>query len=256
MTETIAPKGRLEQLLDEFSDVHGTVLMGMHKELQTLKADIKTQVESQIGSILVEIKSADSELAGRVSESKQISNLLVEDAKCKLDELNSAGRKAIQKLELESEKIQTRNSILIEQANHTLDSIESKTVNATSDLDEQHQSLRQSLEIAWDAAKADIGEISKAMVQERAAFRSDAALTLQNMAVANESAQQKMTAAISFANKLNMENQALLQTVQTERAALHQKELQLQKRTKQVVIGVGLAIVATLGFWIWLTLKH
>ena len=37
MTQATAQKGRLEHLLDDFTEVHGTVLLGMHKELQTLR---------------------------------------------------------------------------------------------------------------------------------------------------------------------------------------------------------------------------
>ena len=166
------------------------------------------------------------------------------------------GQKIIQKLEVENEKTQTRNSILIERANHTLDSIESKTARAASDLDERHKSLKQNLQSVRNTALADMENVSKSMTQERAAFRAEASASLQNMTAANESAQQKMSAALNFANTLNLENQALLQSVRDAQAAVHQKELLLQKRTQQIVIAVGSTIVATLGFWIWLTLKH
>lgn len=229
-----APKGRLEQLLDEFSEVHGTVLMGMHKELQTLKTEVKAQVESQIGNILKETKSADNELARRLSASKEIGDLLVEKSK----------------------KVEAKNLKLIEQAHQMLGKIESKLASANSDLDEQHKSLKQNLQSVRDTALADMENISKSITQERAAFRSEAASSLQNMTAAIESAQQKMSAALNFANTLNLENQALLQSVRDAQVVLHQKELLLQKRTQQVAIAIGLAIVATLGFWIWLTLKH
>lgn len=66
MTETASQKGRLELILDEFSEVHGTVLMGMHKELQTLKHDVDIRVETRIAVVLEKMQAADSTLEARI----------------------------------------------------------------------------------------------------------------------------------------------------------------------------------------------
>ena len=60
MTQATAQKGRLEHLLDDFIEVHGTVLLGMHKELQTLRKDVDTRVEARLVEFLAQVSAAES----------------------------------------------------------------------------------------------------------------------------------------------------------------------------------------------------
>ena len=65
-------KGRLELILDEFTEVHGTVLMGMHKELQTLKQEVDRRVDERISAVLAKIDSADSALKAHLESADQV----------------------------------------------------------------------------------------------------------------------------------------------------------------------------------------
>ncbi|WP_153145123.1 hypothetical protein [Dechloromonas sp. H13] len=82
--QATAQKGRLEHLLDEFTDVHGTVLLGMHKEIQTLKAAIQKSVDTQIGGVLAEIQKADSELVKHMDGSRGVGTELAAKTKAEL----------------------------------------------------------------------------------------------------------------------------------------------------------------------------
>jgi hypothetical protein len=75
---TAADKGRLELLLDDFTKVHGTVLMGMHKELNTLKADVEKQVAKQITETLKQIEKADARLKTRMEKAERTMQRLEE----------------------------------------------------------------------------------------------------------------------------------------------------------------------------------
>lgn len=66
MIQDNIPKGRLESLMDDFTEVHGTVLLGMHKELQTIRADVEEHVNDRLSSVLEEIKAENGRLAEQV----------------------------------------------------------------------------------------------------------------------------------------------------------------------------------------------
>lgn len=65
------PKGRLELMMDEFTEVHGTVLVGMHKELQTIRTDIEKQVASQIAETLKQFEKVNAKLAARAEKAER-----------------------------------------------------------------------------------------------------------------------------------------------------------------------------------------
>ena len=64
------PKGRLELMMDEFTEVHGTVLVGMHKELQTIRTDVEKQVASQIAETLKQFEKVNAKLAARAEKAE------------------------------------------------------------------------------------------------------------------------------------------------------------------------------------------
>lgn len=69
-------KGRLELMMDELTDVHGTVLLGMHKELQTLKQEVTKQVDRKIKQFSDSVSDADSQFQKYLVSSQDTSKQL------------------------------------------------------------------------------------------------------------------------------------------------------------------------------------
>lgn len=176
-------KGKLELLLDDFTEVHGTVLLGMHKELQTLKMEVDTRVETRINAIFDLVKSADSNLHIHVDEAEQVLS--------KISSFKSELQCAI-------EQSEHQRSEFLQEIAHALDRLEQQQLG--------HQ--------------------------------------------------QKMSATLKVADKLNTQSLASLKAVNERSEELHQREIAFQQRTRQVTIATGLVVLATLGAWIWLTLLH
>lgn len=78
MKEVTAQKGRLEHLLDDFTEVHGTVLLGMHKELQTLKTDVDARVEARLAEFLAQVSTVESTGRTQMEASQQVCTRLQE----------------------------------------------------------------------------------------------------------------------------------------------------------------------------------
>ena len=212
MTQATAQKGRLEQLLDDFTDVHGTVLLGMHKELQTLRKDVDARVEARLVEFLAQVSAAESGVRKQMEGSQELCT--------RLQELTARGEVIAQGL--------------------------------ADFADGSSKAMRE----ARDSALADIRILTNTFVQERAAFLEKASEAQQRMLNANEDARKRMAAAVAVSNAMNHESQALMQQVLERQTLLHQRDLQMQKRTRQLAIGVGLVVSTTLGFWTWLTLTH
>lgn len=212
MTQATAQKGRLEHLLDDFTEVHGTVLLGMHKELQTLRKDVDTRVEARLVEFLAQVSAAESGVRKQMETSQELCT--------RLQELTARGEVIAQGL--------------------------------ADFADGSSKAMRD----ARDSALADIRILTNTFVQERAAFLEKASEAQQRMLHANEDARKRMSAAVAVSNAMNHESQALMQQVLERQTLLHQRELQMQKRTRQLAIGVGLVVLSTLGFWTWITLTH
>jgi hypothetical protein len=201
-------KGRLENILDEFTDVHGTVLLGMHKELQTLKHEVDLKVESRIGAFLKKVQEADSGLSQRIETSHLITTRLDVQGKQTVAKMEATGYKAI-----------------------------------------------ADIVGAREAGMSDLKALLRESGQMRHEFKQDASQAIEGIVKAHGEFQGKISASIKFASMLNAESQGLLKEVGEQQAAIKKREEQLQKRTRQVSVGVGLVLLTTMGFWIWLTLK-
>ncbi|MCX7167758.1 MAG: hypothetical protein NTV11_15985 [Rhodocyclales bacterium] len=433
MIATTVKKGKLELLLDEFTEVHGTVLMGMHKELQTLKQEVDKRVEAQIGTVLTKIEAADSVLKSHLESAAELSTIfdgrekraisaiasvkkdaisdleatrdavhseaaLVQsefsDHRAKLDVLDAEMRKSFEERyqmavrevgavqaswEQEAEALRkslqvvetaTRESLegclrdalenlnvtrakweaQAESIGNTLRDLEctlqgelqatkreavgvigdqqrlwnekaKRSVEEFADLRtalntlcfelegklaEQQRTIAASLngsasrfheELSQlrnesvgliqelladikqqrsDLSKADNalqkrqaafhedmtrskGEISLMQLEhqnEVAAFQADIARSMGEIGLMHLEHQSKMAASLRVADKLNSDSQERLKAVSDRAEQIHQREIALQKRTRQIVIGVGLAVILTLGVWVWLTLHH
>jgi hypothetical protein len=87
---TLQTENKLELLLDEFTDVHGTVLLGMHRELLSLKEDIDDRLEARISAALAPINAADSALQAQLEAAQQVIASLDEKAKLALPAIAAA----------------------------------------------------------------------------------------------------------------------------------------------------------------------
>lgn len=200
--QATAQKGRLEHLLDEFTDVHGTVLLGMHKEIQTLKDEVEKSVDTRIGAVLAKIQCADGELAKRLSDSLAATR--------NLEQLTKA---SLQSLESSSSRIQELTA--------------------------------SKLRLAEDAAGVLLGNVAKATLD----FNTNSTRSMQTLATSCQEFESKMAAKLAYVNKINAETQSML-------TAIEARETQLQIRTRQILIGGGILLLATVGVWIWLTIKN
>ena len=90
MSANQAKKGKLELMLEEFTEVHGTVLMGMHKELQTIRTDVEKQVASQIAESLKLFEKANAKLSARAEKAESA----VAKLEAKVTELKALLRQA------------------------------------------------------------------------------------------------------------------------------------------------------------------
>ncbi|KFB69281.1 hypothetical protein [Candidatus Accumulibacter vicinus] len=365
MTQATAQKGRLEHLLDDFTEVHGTVLLGMHKELQTLKKDVEEQLESRLKEFLDEVGAAESDLSKEVGDAERLAILLRCETEVHLDRITAKCRETISALDLAGEATQAQNSEILTQAAATLATLGALSANARDALRKDHQNLESNLRetaiqsstqlakvrdssmaslqgfatalnaaqttfsrdtsarldqvkeiqqgiaesqmvaredlsahskvlqqrlsatheaalrevfahcqsvatkvsdvaaaskneilIGRDAALADIKTILDTVAQRNVAFREAASIVQQNMQKAHAASQKKMAEALRIAQAINEENRVLVSELREQQTSLHQRELQMQKRTRQLALGAGLVVLSTLGFWTWITLTH
>jgi hypothetical protein len=440
MSAAKAAKGKLELILDEFTEVHGTVLMGMHKELQTLKQEVDKRVEERISAVLTKIDAADAVLKGHLDGADQVAANLDGKEKRAAAAISAAKKDALVELgttrdavlaegvlvrkefgehsgELQSLEAEIRDSLekrhqaAIQdvqaaqeswelQAKVIKQSLQSIETETRESLEARHRAAMESLDARqagwktqsesigdalrdlgtalhgelqaakrdavaaildqqhlWNAAAkktvndfagfrdtlntlcfeleckladqqraiakslADVGtatqeemsrlrdegvgdiqalhsevedrrsefehvvtentkrqadfqsEVTRSMEsighqrsefecvvaenrKRQADFQSDVTMSMERISLIQQEHQTKMSAALSVADKLNTESRGLLNEVVARTERLSQRELMLQKRTRQVVIGVGISVIATLCAWIWLTLPH
>ncbi len=413
-------------MLDEFTEVHGTVLMGMHKEVQTLKDEIDKRVEQRITEVLTKVAAEDSKLQSHLEAAEQfLANLdgkerrattaittaknetlseieLLKDAvlaegavvrnefktqeaalqelparindalgslhrqalahidankasweqraneikaslvavdaswndqaesirtsllaietttrdalqqrqKQALEDLHSAQRSWVTEAQTIEASLRTTESFLrgdLEEAKRQAVSAiidqqwdwNAATEKAVKDfsgfqtalnthcfelegkLSEQQQENEKRLQESASATQSTIDRIRQDAVSDletlvgevktqrtelyvtvqenkknQSSFQSDIAQSMEQIGKLQQDHLTKISASLSAADKLNTDTQAILQDVTRRTEELHQRELSLQKRTRQTVIGLGLSIVSTLGVWIWLTLPR
>ena len=200
--QATAKKGRLEHILDEFTDVHGTVLLGMHKEIQTLKDEVEKSVDARVGAVLAKIQCADGELAKRLSDSLAATRNLKQTTKTSLQSLESSSSR-----------------------------IEELTASK--------------LKLAEDAAGVLLGNVAKSTLD----FNTNSTRSMQMLATICQEFESKMAAKLAYVNTINAETKSML-------TAIEARQTQLEIRTRQIFIGGGILLLATLGVWIWLTIRN
>lgn len=216
-------KGKLELMLDEFSEVHGAVLLGMHKELQTLKADVDKRVETKIGAILEQTLSADAQLVARISEAEKAATSLEGKATNAHQSLCDEGERF---LKLISEKIAQ---------------FEKARAKAWSEIETSQRDQRR---------------LANEIEQRRTDFNREVSAAKDEMATMLKEHDKRIAAAVKFADHLSRECASSLKAANERYELLQAREFKLQQRTRQIVIAAAVFVLATLGLWIWLLQTH
>lgn len=244
-----AQKGRLEIMLDEFSELHGTVLMGMHRELQTLKQEVQSEVdtrlketrsgvdtqlknacrsvETQLKEFLSQYAPAEDRLAATVSNAQR------------LDRELGALVAAAQAYRSELAALQAKS----EEADRQRQAEFAKTCTRLQQ--EFNQQGRQEVDRLIESGRS-ILEANK-----------DDLLRIQLESVGKIEAMQKATQSLLVETQAsNKKTSALLEDLKRDQA-LHATEVGRFNRLRfRTMIGLGSAMAATVGVWIWLTVTH
>ena len=176
----------------------------------------------------------------------------------------------------------TRDAESIDRSFHLHQTIlETNAINLKKELDDQCRSIEKLFGEARDKAEAELSRLCDSSIvniqvmlgnleqgraefqrilgqieYQRSGFQQEMAQARENVSLAQNEQQNKISAALKVADKLNNTSLYALKKINARSEKLHQREAALQKRTRQAVLGVGLAILATLGVWIWLALPH
>lgn len=245
-------KGKLELLLDDFTQVHGTVLLGMHKELQTLRDEVDARVETRINAVLDLIKSADSNLCIHVKEAEQILSKLDGKEKRATAAIDAAKKEATTDISSARERITAEASEIIQEFTKHKDDlliIESSHLQA---LETKQQAILSKI----SSSQLELQGVIAQSEHQCSEFQQAIAHAMDHLVQEQQEHQSKMTTALKFADKLNADSLTSLKAVNERSEEIHLREIALQQRTRQATIAVGLAILTTLGVWIWLTLPH
>ena len=246
---TSTPKGRLESLMDDFTDVHGTVLLGMHKELQTLKSDVEECVGERIESVLEEINEAGAELKQHLERANAVLDKTIAQGKSNLTSIKALGNKALEDISAERMSgLSELKTLLVELEQSRAEfqaSIQPSVTRALEDISAARTSGLTEL-------RALLAEIEKS----RAEFQNEASIAEQRVTSIKSELQSKLSAGLSYSSKMNSESQKILKKVRERQELLFKREIELQTRTRQFTAGAALAVLATVIVWIWLALTH
>lgn len=249
MIQDNIPKGRLESLMDDFTEVHGTVLLGMHKELQTIRADVEERVNDRLSSVLEQIKTEKARLEEQVENAGALIDKSNAQSQKNLNAIDTLGKRAL-------DDISAQNKSGAAEAKKLLDEIEQTRSELRSAL---QTSVAEALERLFEARTSCVTELAsqlKAVELSHTQFNNEALLTEQRVTSIKSELQSKLSASLSYSSKMNSESQRLLKKVRERQELLHRREQELQKRTKQFVVGAVLTVLATVVVWIWLALNH
>lgn len=233
-----SPKGRLEIMLDEFSELHGTVLMGMHRELQTIKQEIQSEVDtrlketrsgvdSQLDEFLSQYATAEDRLAASVSQAQ------------KLEQELRALVNSAQAYQGDLAALQAKGEALGRQQQVELAEMSARLLREFSQKGKQ--------------------EVDRLIEEGRGMLDSnkDDLIQMQLDSSRKMDARQEITKSLlGEAREANKENIALLEALRKDQAS-HAAEVNRFNRLRfRAMIGLGAALIATVGVWIWLTVTH
>jgi len=251
MTLQTGKKDNLEVLLDEFTDVHGTVLLGMHKELLELKAEIDDRLETAIGKALQPISAADSALQARIEAARQVLAGLDEEAGRVTAALGSAREQlgmdlaaARKNLRADYQRIRdefSRHDDVLPTLANKLEEFAARQADAHA-------------EIA--ASRSEFQLVLAQIGNQRSTFQQEIAQATARMSALQQEQQSKLSAALKVTDKVNGDSRALLRAFRKRIEALQAREAASQKQRRVEIIVVGLLSLAALAVGIWQTLAH
>jgi hypothetical protein len=213
-------KGRLELMMDEFTDVHGTVLLGMHKELQTLKQDVTKQVDEKLLQFTNSITVADSQLQKRLVEAQD---------SCK---------------QLDQVRMQAANDLNLAHS------------SAIAAIDKAAQSGKSDLTTLLTSGLHDLTVLLDNVTSQRKELTNDLTKATNTIANMIQEHQVRLDATIKVARQLNQEGQAAQAITQTMMNDLTNREAAYQRRQRSMVISIAVVCTITIGFWVWLVQRH
>lgn len=236
-------------MLDEFSELHGTVLMGMHRELQTLKQEVQSEVDARLKETRSE---ANTQLKNaRRSVETQLSEFLSQYAPAE-DRLAATVTSA-QSLDRE-----LRALVGAAQAyQRDLTALQAKSEEAGRQ--QQAELAKTSTRLLQEFSQQGRQEIDRLIESGRGILEAnkDDLLQIQLESVGKIEAMQKATQSLLAETQAsNKKTSALLEDLKRDQA-LHAAEVgRFNTLRFRTMIGLGSAMAATVGVWTWLTVTH
>lgn len=244
-----AQKGRLEIMLDEFSDLHGTVLMGMHRELQTLKQEVQSEVDARI-------KDTRSGVDTQIKNTRR-------SVETQLNEFLSQYAPAEDRLAATVSEAHNRNRelrALVNSAQTYQSDLAALQANGEALGEQQRAELAQtSARLLQEFSQKGQQETARLIEEGRKSLDSNKD-TLQKMlddAMGKmEAIQEVAKSVLGEAREANEKSNELLALLRKERAT-HAAEMdRFNKVRLRITIGLGVALIATVAIWIWLTVTY
>ncbi len=249
MTVQTEKKDRLELLLDDFTDVHGTVLLGMHRELLSLKEDIDDRLESRISQALAPINAADSELLAQVEAARQVVAALEEKTG------RAAAVFASAREQLGKDIVSARESLGADCLRIKGELARHGEVLSTLERGVEAYAVKQreaQEEIA--ASRSDFQLLLAQIGNQRSNFEQEIARAVARISALQQEHQEKMSATLKVTDKLNGDSRALLRSFRKRIETLQAREAAVHKRQRVEIFVVGLLGLAMLAISIWHTL--
>lgn len=282
-------KGRLEIMLDEFSELHGTVLMGMHRELQTLKQEVQSEVdarlkdtrsgvdtqlknacrsvESQLKEFLSQYAPAEDRLATTVSEAHNRDRelrALVNSAQAYQSDLTTLQAKGIALGKQQQAELAQTSTRLLQEFSHTGQQETSRLIEEGR---KNLESTKVSLQKMQGDAMGKLHEFSQTGQQETARLieegrksldsNKDSLQKMLNEAMGKMEAIQKVAKSVlGEAREANEKSNELLALLRKEQATHDAEVDSFNKVRLRITTGLGAALIATVGIWIWLTATY
>ncbi len=251
MTLQTENKDRLELLLDDFTDVHGTVLLGMHRELLSLKEDIDDRLEARISKALEPINVADSELQAQVEAARKVVASLDDKAGRAAATIAAAREQLGKDIASARESLSAdylRISEEFSRHNEALLSVQNGIEQFAAKQREAHEEIT--------ASRSEFQRVLAQIGNQRSNFEQEIAKAMARIAALQQEHQGKMSASLKVTDKLNSDSRALLRSFRKRIEALQEREAMLQKRRRLEIIVVGLLSLAALSVWLWQALPH
>lgn len=233
-----AQKGRLEIMLDDFSELHGTVLMGMHRELQTLKQEVQSEVDTRLKDARRSVETQLTEFLSQYAPAEDRLATIVSEAHNRDRELRALVKSA-QTYQRDLAALQAKGEALGKQQQAELAQTSARLLQEFSQTGQQETSrLIEEGRRSLDANKSSLQKM------------------LDDAMGKMEAIQKVAKSVLGEAREANEKSNELLTMLRKEQAANAAEVDRFNKLRLRITIGLGVALIATVGIWIWLTVTH